>query len=222
MTATLVETSVEIGIEIRSGAEYQVADVNFPKRIVTVVAMPYERPAQIREGGRAFVEVVSRNAFDGIEKRAGKVRANRDHSWEKPVGKVVGFHPSRKEGLVAEVKISATNLGDDTLRLCDDDVLSASAGFGLLRRDDGRVWDDAEVWEQNRSVRRLNRLWLDHLALVPNPAYQDASVIDVRGTELELPSGVAAPNRRRLLLEQQREQFAEMNRRWLGYTRAAS
>jgi phage head maturation protease len=221
MTATLVEPTVGTGIEIRSGTEYQVADVNFPKRIVTVVAMPYEQPARIVEGGRAFTEVVSRNAFDGIEKRAGKVRANRDHSWDKPVGKVVGFHPSRKEGLVAEVKISATNLGDDTLRLCDDDVLSASAGFGLLRRDDGRVWDDAEVWEQSRSVRRLNRLWLDHLALVPNPAYADATVIDVRGT-VEIPAGVATPNRRRLLLEQQREELEALNRRWLGYTRDAS
>jgi phage head maturation protease len=222
MTATLVETSVEIGIEIRSGIEYQVSDVSYPKRIVTVVAMPYERPARIIEGGRAFTEVVSRNAFDGIEKRAGKVRANRDHSWDKPVGKVVGFHPSRKEGLVAEVKISATNLGDDTLQLCDDDILSASAGFGLLRRDDGRVWDDAEVWEQSRSVRRLNRLWLDHLAFVPNPAYgDDVPVIDVRGTA-EIPPGVATPNRRRLLLEQQREQLEQLNRRWLGYTRAAS
>jgi segregation and condensation protein A len=48
--------------------------------------------------------------------------------------------------------------------------------------DDGRVWDDAEVWEQSHSVRRLNRLWLDHLALVPNPAYPGAVVQDVRHT----------------------------------------
>ena len=69
-----------------------------------------------------------------------------------------------------------TQLGDETLTLCDEGGLDASAGFALLQRDDGRVWDDAEVWERNRTVRRLNRIRLDHLAFVPNPAYRDARV----------------------------------------------
>ena len=83
MSATLVESTVEI----RSGDGFQVADVNFPKRIVTVVAMPYERPADVAYGQRMVTEVVSRGAFNGIEKRAGKIKANRDHTWDKTVGK---------------------------------------------------------------------------------------------------------------------------------------
>jgi HK97 family phage prohead protease len=219
MTDTLAEPELELEVETRSGDGFQVAEVNFPKRIVTVIAMPYERPTPI--DGR-FLEIVSRGAFDGIEKRTSKVRANRDHSWDKPVGRVIGLHPSRKEGLVADVKVSPTVLGNETLSLCDDDVLSASVGFGLLRRDDGRVWDDAEVWENNRSVRRLNRLWLDHLAFVPNPAYADAAVISVRNAPASAQeaaghehTSVSTPNRDTLLLQQLKAQHDELNRRWL-------
>ena len=106
MTTIVVESTE---IETRSGDGYQVAEVNFPKRIVTVIAMPYERPTEVARArchrGR------ERGAFDGIEKRTSQIRANRDHSWDKPVGKIVGLHPSRKEGLVAEVKISRTSSG---------------------------------------------------------------------------------------------------------------
>ena len=55
MSAALVESAVEI----RSGQGYQVAEVNFPKRIVTVVAMPYERPAEVPYGQRIVTEIVS-------------------------------------------------------------------------------------------------------------------------------------------------------------------
>jgi len=214
MTATAVEPAAII--EIRSGDGYHVADVDFPKRIVTVLAMPYERETQIHEPTGTFTEIVSRNAFDGIEKRTGKVRANRDHSWDRPVGKIIALHPSRTEGLVAEVKISRTTLGQETLELCEDDVLSASAGFGLLRRDDGRVWDDAEVWERSRMVRRLNRLWLDHLSFVPNPAYPDAAVISVRQAQssIEATAAGSTPNRDRLEIDALRAARDELNRRW--------
>lgn len=201
-------------IEVRTGGGYQVAEVNFPKRTVTCVAMPYERPTMIPYGSKTVTEVVSRTAFTGIEKRTSQVRVNRDHSWDKPVGKVIALHPSRKEGLVAEVKISATPLGEETLALCNDDVLSASVGFGLLRRDDGRVWEDAEVWEQNHQVRRLNRLWLDHLALVPNPAYTDAAVLNVRKVGALTPDLGDTPNRDLLVVLAQRAELDELNRRW--------
>src|SRR5215472_4345746 len=206
---------VEPAIETRSGEGYQVAEVNFPKRLVTVVAMPYERPAEIKSGDWLFTEVVSRGAFDGIEKRARTIRANRDHSWDKPVGKIVALHPSRKEGLVADIRIFGTALGDDTLTLCDEGGLDASAGFQLLRRDDGRVYEDAETWDRSRSVRRLNRLHLDHLSLVPNPAYPDATVLQVRtAIQPPLPIVDATPNFDRLLIADQRARYAALNERW--------
>lgn len=215
MTVMLAERQL---VEIRSGDGQQVADVNYPKRIVTVVAMPYERPTQIREPSRSYEEVVSRSAFAGIEKRPSTVRANRDHSWDKVAGKVVALHPSRQEGLVAEVKMFRTTIGEETLVLCDEGGLDASAGFTLLRQGkDGPVWDDAETWERNGAVRRLNRLWLDHLAFVPNPAYEDAVVLDVRNTPESPPEPLppeGTPNRDTLLVRDQRAEFEALNRRW--------
>lgn len=215
MTDTAVEA---VAVETRSGDGFQIAEVDFPKRIVTCVAMPYERPAEITHARRPYIEVVSRGAFDGVEKRAGQIRANRDHSWNKVVGKLIGLHPSRKEGLVTEVKMFTTQDGEDTLRLCDEGGLDASAGFTLLRRDDGRVWHDAEVWDRGRNVRRLNRLWLDHLAFVPDPAYPDAAVIDIRKAQ-EHPAGrdldTATPNLDRLANDELRALYEDMNRRYL-------
>jgi phage head maturation protease len=114
-------------------------------------------------------------------------------------------------------------LGDDTLELCEDDVLSASAGFGLLRSDNGRgpVYPDAEVWDDRRSVRRLNRLWLEHLAFVPNPAYPDAAVLSVRHAA-ERPQeplsgervSVSAPNLTQLHVDALMAAEVEMNRRF--------
>ena len=95
--------------------------------------MPYERPTEVPYGNRIVTEIVSRDAFNGIEKRAGKIRVNRDHSWDKVVGKIVALHPSRKEGLVTEVKMFKTVIGEETLTLCDEGGLDASAGFALLR-----------------------------------------------------------------------------------------
>jgi HK97 family phage prohead protease len=215
MTVTIAEPDL---VETRSGEGFEVADVNFPKRVVTVVAMPYEKPAEVVVRGRAVTEVVSRGAFEGVEKRAGQIRTYRDHAHSGVVGKIIGLHPSRKEGLVSEVKIFQTPLGDETLTLCDEGGLDASVGFGLLRRDDGRVWEGAETWERNRTVRRLNRLWLDHLALVPDPAYPDATVLSVRNAPpgaQETPGGDAMPNRDRLTVQEQKAAHEALNRRWL-------
>lgn len=215
-------TVTEQPVETRSGVDHQVAEVNFPKRIVTCIAMPYEQPAEIHEHGRSYLEVVSREAFNGSEKRAGgQIRVNRDHDWENLCGKIVGIHPSRREGLVTDVKIFGTDIGERTLVECDEGGLDASVGFQLLLRKDGRVYDDAEVWERNRTVRRLNRLWLDHLAFVPNPAH-DTSVLSVRDTSprpQEAVGGermsVGTPNLDRAALDLLRSQKAALDGKWL-------
>jgi HK97 family phage prohead protease len=168
----------------------------------------------VAERGRVFTEVVSRGAFDGIEQRTGKIKVNRDHDPQKPIGKIVGLHPSRKEGLVTEVRISATPDGDVALTLADDGVLDASAGFRLLQQDNGDPYPDAEVWERNRTVRRLNRLYLDHLALVSNPAYPTATVLDVRDDRPQEPAD-ATPNLDRIVLQELQARFDALNARWV-------
>jgi HK97 family phage prohead protease len=197
-------------IEIRSS---QVAEVNYPKRTIELVVMPYETEAQIVERGHAFTEIVTRGAFDGVQKRTSMIKVNRGHEIDRVVGRTVALHPSRDEGLVAEVRISRTDLGEETLILADDGILDASAGF-MLMRENGKVKDQAEVWE-TKERRRLNHLYLDHIAMTPDPAYPDARVLAVRtGQEQEQVVVTGTPNRDLLELDRLRELYADMDRRY--------
>jgi len=162
---------------MRGELEYRTASqvgIDWPTRTITLIVMPYESPTEVFHKGRVVTEVCSRGAYDGIEKRPNRVAVNRDHDLHRTVGRAVTFFPSREEGLVAEVRISKSVLGDETLALADDDVLDSSAGFG--------VSPGGETWEQSRTVRRLNKVWLDHIAMTPDPAYLGAKVLSVRDT----------------------------------------
>lgn len=159
------------GIEIRSAP--QPLDVSQPLRQIELVVMPYEQVALVAHKGRMIEEVCDRNAFAGIERQANKIRVNRDHVRERTVGRAIRFHPHDPRGLLAEVRIAATPLGDETLALAEDDCLDCSAGFGV--RAGGERWE-------TRDRRRLTSLYLDHIALTPDPAYVDANVLAVRGT----------------------------------------
>jgi len=182
----------------------QIAGVDFPGRTIELVVMPYEKPTMISAAGKTFTEIVSRGAFDGVEQRTSQVKVNRGHVLDAVVGKTLALHPSREEGLVAELRISRTELGEETLVLADDGILDASAGFALMRRDGrtGPVKENAEVWE-SRDRRRLNHLFLHHIAMTPDPAYEDAKVLAVRthvvAQDAEIASD-ATPNMDRLRL----------------------
>jgi phage head maturation protease len=195
------------------------AAVSFPKRLIELIVMPYETETVVALRGKLITEICSRGAYDGIEARNDRVRVNRDHDITRTVGRAVRFHPSRQEGLVAEIRISETELGNETLVLADDGVLDASAGFMLLRQDGGKgpVYPDAEVWE-SRDRRRLNKLHLGHIGLTPEPAYETANVLAVRGGRPEPATVAATPNRDRLELERLQEMAAELDRRY-GLTR---
>ena len=159
--------------EPRAPLEYREASlvgVNFAQRTVEVVAVPYEEEALIEYRGETWRESFLRGAFDGIEGRPGRIRANRDHDKTKTVGKALAFWPSRQEGLVAEIRIGQTHLGDETLALASEDMLSVSAGFG--------VPGSGQILE--RPFRRIKKAFLDHLAFVESPAYQGAKVLSVR------------------------------------------
>lgn len=175
MTATLTAAAdawpSALGpLEIRSGGV--VGSVSFPRRTVTVVAVPYDADAEIFDGERSYIESFAKGAFAGVQSRTNRIKVNRDHDTRRPVGKALELHPTRAEGLVAELRISATPLGDETLALADDGVLDASIGFGLKA-------GDAE-WSDGRRRRTIRRAFLDHIALVADPAYETANVIDVR------------------------------------------
>jgi HK97 family phage prohead protease len=171
----------QLELEFRAA---QQLDVSFPKRQIELIVMPYETEAQVVHKGRLIREVCSRGAFEGIDAKRRRISVNRGHVIDNVVGKAVRFHPSRQDGLVAELQIAKTADGDETLALADEGLLDASAGFG--------VPDGGEQWPE-RGPRRLVCVWLDHIAMVPDPAYKTANVLAVRQTEAATVT-VARPN----------------------------
>jgi HK97 family phage prohead protease len=156
-------------------AAVAVSAVDFADRVIEVVVVPYDEDTTVEYppgSGKLITESVNHGAFDGLEKRPGRVRANRDHDVTRTVGLARAVHTDRQVGLVGEVYISRTLLGDETLQLADDGVLGASVGMAVQPRD--------QLWSEGRSRRRIARAFLDHIALVPNPAYQGAEVLAVR------------------------------------------
>jgi HK97 family phage prohead protease len=175
---TDIDTPRPLGvIELRAA---QVVSVRYPERIIEIIAMPYEEVAVVEHpvgSGKLIREVCSRGAYDGVERRANRVKVNRDHDIARTVGRCRALFPSRSEGLVAEMKIAATPLGDETLALAEDGVLDASSGF--------LPFPGGEQWLENRSLRRVTKAWLGHIALVPDPAYEGANMLALRGRPVD-------------------------------------
>jgi HK97 family phage prohead protease len=159
-------------LEFRAAGD--VTDVSFPHRTIDLIVMPYEQPAVVEHHGRMIQEIVSPGAFDGIERRANRVRVNyhhQDHELRHQLGRAIAFYPATPEGLVARLRIGKGETGDLALAKAADGDLGASAGFGVM--DGGETWPTLEM-------RRLTRLFLDHVALTPTPAYVGAEVLAVR------------------------------------------
>ena len=157
-----------------------VAGVSFPERTIELIVAPYEEEALVDWKGRMVKEVFARGAFEGIQRRTNRIKVYRDHvDTQTVVGRAVEMHPSREEGLVAEVRISNTPLGDETLTLADDGVLGASAGYLPL--------PGGEKWLTRSSVRILKG-WLGHIAMVPETAYEGARVLAVRSKTAGMPT----------------------------------
>jgi HK97 family phage prohead protease len=175
-------------LRFRSGTQL---GVNFPERLIEVVVSPYEEPALVEYRGRMVSETIARGAYNGIQRRAGsnRVRANRDHDITRSVGWISRFEPNREDGLVAEIKVSKTQLGDETLELCEDGVLGISAGY--RPKEPAR---ESERWESRSRVRIL-KAYLGHVAFTADPAYEGAKVLSVRSAD-DVVEGevVATPN----------------------------
>src|SRR4029077_18677440 len=183
----------------------EVVGVSFPERTLELIVIPYETETLVphpRGEQRMVTEVVSRGAFDGIDRRAIRVGVNRDHDVRRTVGRAVAFHPSRSEGLIAEVRISRTELGDETLQLAADGVLDASAGFAPIP-------PGGEVWE-SRNRCRIVKGWLGHIAMTPDPAYDGARVLAVRSAQT-----VTTPNLEELEIQRLRDAYDALDRRYL-------
>lgn len=162
-------------VELRSAA---VAEVKFPERIITVVAVPYEATTdKVVYKGRQYVESFARGSFAGIEARNGKVMANREHSKGRTIGKVVAFYPDAYEGLIEDVKIAKTGEGDDVLALAEEGMIFPSVGFAVMKGSDQEL--DHRSTPNRRYIRRA---FIDHQSFVEDPAYTGADIVAVRSS----------------------------------------
>lgn len=153
-------------------AGVRVDGVDFAQRLITVIAVPYEQPTQVEYRSEVWNELFERGAFNNVSGAPHRVRVNRDHNKSRTIGKVMQFWPDRDEGLVAEVRVGKTPLGDETLALADEDMLSASVGFGVRPSD--------QVLDRRTMTRRIRNAYMDHLSFVESPAYVGAQVLSVR------------------------------------------
>jgi HK97 family phage prohead protease len=143
-------------------------------RMIEIVVIPYDTPAAVSFDGRPVEERIARGAFDGVETRPARIAANRDHDPQRLVGRARALYPRRQQGLVADIRISQIPIGDETLELCRDGVLAASAGF--WPDVNGVQWDDPP----DCTSYTITSAWLDHVAFTPNPAYSGTEVLSIR------------------------------------------
>lgn len=170
----------------RGPLEYRLAaggllDVRFKDRVIELIVMPYDTDAAVElPNGRFVIESIAPGSFDGIERRANRIKVNRDHEVARTVGRVIALHPTRAEGLVGELKIGRSPLGDETLEYAADGILDASAGFA--------PFPGGETYSQDRTRRRITKAYLGHVALVPEAAYDSANVLSVRHAATAAPA----------------------------------
>lgn len=163
-----LDTNIAMTKALASKPAAPTMTVDYPQRLITVIAAPYDQPADVIYRGQMWRELFVRGAFAHIE--VAGIRVNRDHDKSRTVGKVIRFDPSDHRGLIATIKIARTTLGDETLALADEDMLSASLGFTV----------PAGGQQLRGRIRTITRASIDHIALVEAAAYEGAKVLEVR------------------------------------------
>lgn len=160
-------------------------DVDVKQRLIDLIVVPWNQETEVPWRGQVWREVFRRGAFDGLADHAGRVLVTRDHredSRGEPVGKLVHVDPQHSDGLFARAKIGRTALGDETLSLAEEDILLPSVGY--------RIKSAADVNLDRRiRLREVVRAFLDHVSLVPYPAYAGAQVLAVREEQPGLAEG---------------------------------
>jgi HK97 family phage prohead protease len=168
--------------EVLTRSDGVLADVHPLERLIDVIAVPWGEEARVFWRGDFWTEIIERGAFDGIETRAGRVRVNREHTKGDTVGKIVEFNPAHERGLFVRVKIADTPRGHETLKLAEEDMISASIGYRTNKPSD-------VVVDKRAMTRRVRAAYLDHLGMVEDPAFKDARVLAVREDEPAVVDG---------------------------------
>lgn len=161
-------------------------NVDRRQRLIDLIAVPWDSPAEIFWRGDIWTEVFERGAFNGIEARAGQVRVNREHVKGQTVGKIISFDPTHADGLFARVKVVNGSRGDEVLDLAEDDMISPSIGYRAQKPSDVQL-------DRGARRRTVFNAFLDHLGMVEDPAFKGARVLAVRGEPSELMAADTSP-----------------------------
>ena len=159
-------------------------EVRYAERIITALAVPYDTPSEVTDSYGHYIERIARGAFGDVERRTERVKVLRDHDVQRAVGRAVQLDSKSERGLLAQLRIARTPLGDESLALADDGVLDLSICARPLQGGDR--------WNSDASEVVRSSLWLEEISLVPLPAYDDARVLAVRSAAE--PEAVGTPN----------------------------
>lgn len=171
MTTELVRRawSPMVDLEVRSDGD---------GRTVYGLAVPFDSPTEIREGGTEFTEVFRMGSFaQTINVGAERVKflVNHDRIGRLPLGRAISLRED-PSGLVGEFRVSKTREGDEVLELIRDGVLDAfSIGFRPQR----------DVWNSDRSFVERTEVHLSEVSTVAFPAYAGAEIAGVRTGETQ-------------------------------------
>lgn len=163
-------------------------------RTIHGIAVPYDKPAEIRDERRSFVEVFRRGSFARTiaERGPQRVKALANHQYRVlPIGRASMLREDAA-GLYAELKISRTEQGDEVLELVRDGALDALS-IGFMSVKGGDRWNDRQ-----NSVERVE-VRLNEISVVAFPAYADALIGGVRMCDTPSTSVSTAEARLRLL-----------------------
>jgi HK97 family phage prohead protease len=137
---------------------------------LTVLAVPFDQPTTVSDGGPSYLEAFQRGAFDRtIRERGDRVRLLAGHDRGRlPIGKAVSLVEA-SDGLHATFQVGTSTAAEDALALVRDGIAdSVSVGFRPVKHE-----------------RRGDVLWrtevrLDEVSLVALPAYDGARVLALR------------------------------------------
>lgn len=145
--------------------DFEIRETDTEKRTVVGRAVPYNDPIDI---GGGLQEKFAKGAVD----LNSNVKLFRDH--KDVIGKVTAME-ERDDGLWITAKVSKTQLGEETLNLVNDGAIrSFSVGFIPVKDE-----------KQDRTIVRT-KVNLKEVSLVAFPAYENASVTEVREIKEEI------------------------------------
>ena len=168
-------------------------EVRSDGRTVVGLAVPWNTPTRVSDGGPAYLEAFDKGAFARtIVERGDRVKLLALHdSRRMPLGRV-NLLREDTNGLYIEARVSNTREGDEALELIRDGALDGlSIGFKPVR-------DLTRAGVVVRTEVRLNEV-----SAVSFPAYDDARIQAVRS--FDQPQLIIA--RRRLELARRENPF---------------